>query len=92
MTAHVYPWGDGRTFRAIKVTPFNFDEVEELVGGDGGTHPDGGLVFATPNGPLRTAVGDYVLAYDTGVYIRMSTESFESVYPPRTRIDTEGTT
>lgn len=93
MTAvHTYRWGDGRTLEAVQLTLHNIDAVEEFVGGDGGVHPEGGLVFATTNGPLRATIGDYILKYDAGVYERLSAETFRAVYPRYRRIESETST
>ena len=65
---------------AVQLTPFNLGEVEEFVGGDAGTHPDGGLVIATLEGAMRASLGDFIIEGVNGEFYPCKPDIFAKTY------------
>ena len=65
---------------AIQLTPVSFASVEEFVGGDLGSHPDGGLVIATLEGAMHASLGDYIIKGVNGEFYPCKPDIFEETY------------
>lgn len=65
---------------AMQLTLTNFSDIEEFVGGDLGTHPDGGLVIATLEGAMRASVGDWIIKGVQGEFYPCKPSIFEQTY------------
>ena len=47
--------------KAIQLGLLNQGEVEDFIGGDIGKDAKGNLVMATPKGPVKVSIGDWVI-------------------------------
>ena len=47
--------------KAVQFTGFNFEEIENFVGGDYGKDEKGNQVIATSDGALKIANGDWII-------------------------------
>jgi len=65
---------------AMQLSIFNFDAVEEFVGGDLGEHPDGGLVIATLEGAMRASIGDFIIKGVNGEFYPCKSDIFAKTY------------
>ncbi|QIG58716.1 MazG-like nucleotide pyrophosphohydrolase [Gordonia phage DatBoi] len=65
---------------AIQLGIFNTEAVEEFVGGDLGTHSDGGLVIATLEGAMRASIGDYIIKGVQGEFYPCKPDIFAETY------------
>ena len=65
---------------AIHLTPLNIEEVETFVGGDAGTHPDGGMVIATLEGAMRASIGDFIIKGVNGEFYPCKPDIFAKTY------------
>lgn len=65
---------------AIQLTVLNIGEVEAFVGGDAGTHPDGGLVIATLEGAMRARIGDFIIRGVNGEFYPCKPDIFAKTY------------
>lgn len=65
---------------ALRLTPLNLEAVEEFVGGDLGSHPDGGLVIATLEGAMWASVGDYIIKGVKGEFYPCKPDIFAKSY------------
>ncbi|QGH79719.1 hypothetical protein SEA_ANON_48 [Gordonia phage Anon] len=65
---------------AIQLGIFNTEAVEEFVGGDLGRHPEGGLVIATLEGPMRASLHDYIIKGVAGEFYPCKPDIFHQTY------------
>lgn len=65
---------------ALRLTPLNIGEVEAFVGGDAGSHPDGGLVIATLEGAMHASIGDYIIKGVNGEFYPCKPDIFDKTY------------
>ncbi len=65
---------------AIQLTPFSIGDVESFVGGDAGSHPDGGLVIATLEGAMHASIGDYIIKGVHGEFYPCKPDVFAKTY------------
>jgi hypothetical protein len=65
---------------AMRLTPLNIEDVEAFVGGDAGMHPEGGLVIATLEGPMRARIGWYIIKGVNGEFYPCDPDVFAKTY------------
>ena len=65
---------------AIQLTLFNFDEVEEFVGGDIGKNKKGETVIATLEGAMVCSINDYIIKGVKGEFYPCKPDIFQQTY------------
>lgn len=70
---------------AIQLQPLNMAEVEKFVGGDLATHPGGGVVIATLEGPMWASLYDYIIKGIKGEFYPCRADTFEATYEEVTK-------
>ena len=65
---------------AVQLTPFSIGLVEEFVGGDAGSSPEGGLVIATLEGAMHASIGDWIIKGVQGEFYPCRPDIFEATY------------
>jgi hypothetical protein len=67
---------------AIQLNLFNFDVVENFVGGDIGKNQKGETVIATLEGAMKCSIGDFIIKGVNGEFYPCKPDIFEKTYDP----------
>ncbi|WP_427017844.1 hypothetical protein ACQCSX_04315 [Pseudarthrobacter sp. P1] len=65
---------------AMQLNLFNSDAIEGFVGGDLGLHPEGGIIIATLEGPMRARIGDFIIKGVAGEFYPCRSDIFAATY------------
>lgn len=65
---------------AVQFTGFNFDEIEEFVGGDYGKNEEGEQVIATLEGALKISDNDWIIKGVKDEFYPCKPDIFEATY------------